>query len=535
MSMNLTNFIRQLSKEKDLEPEIIKEAIEQALIAASKKNLSMFKNARASLDLATGQLDLVVTKTVVEKVKNPRLEIDLKSARKLKRDVQLGDEIDVLIDPSAFGRIAAQSAKQVVIQRLRDAEREKIYAEYKERVGQVVTGIVQRFERRNAIVNIGRAEGVLPLNQQPYGARYRIGDRIKVLITEIEKTPRGPVIRLSRTDPELVIKLFEQEVPEVADGTVKIVAIAREPGVRTKVAVSSNNPDVDPVGACVGMKGSRVQMIVREFENEKIDIVPYSSNPATFITNALNPAKILSVSCNPETREADVLVAADNLSLAIGKRGQNARLAAQLTGWRINLRGEEETAAEEMRRRYLDDLLGQIPELSDEQRQAIAQSDFNSVELLAEADRASIAPLVDGNEELADQIISGAQEYLEALAEMTGEAAQSAEEAEVPATEPAGGEPPAPGEKSAGSEDQREESRETQGAVGISDTPETAEEGAEATAPEPAGADETAAEVEDSAAEVEDGAAEDRAPEGTEEDVAAEEPAEEKAEESEKE
>jgi len=423
MSLNLTNFIRQVSKEKDLEPEIIKEAIEQALLAASKKNLSLFKNARVSLDLATGQLDLVVAKIAVEKVGNPRLEIDFKSARKLKRDVQVGDEIDVVIAPSAFGRIAAQSARQVVIQRLRDAEREKIYAEYKERVGHVVTGIVQRFERRDAIVNIGRAEGVLSLNQQPFGVRYRIGERLKVLITEIEKTSRGPVIRLSRTNPELVIKLFEQEVPEVADGTVKIVAIAREAGVRTKVAVSSGNPDVDPVGACVGMKGSRVQMIVREFENEKIDIVPYSSNPATFITSALNPAKILTVTCDSDTGEADVLIARDNLSLAIGKRGQNVRLAARLAGWKINIRGEEEeavkVAAEEVRQRYLDDLLRQITELTDAQREAIAQSEYKSVDRLAGIDHTAIVSLVDGNEDLAAQIVLGAQEYLEALAEMT--------------------------------------------------------------------------------------------------------------------
>jgi len=444
MPLNLTNFIRQISKEKDLEPEVIKEAVEQALIAASKKNLSQYKNARASLDLATGQLDLVVFKTVVEKVANPRMEIDLKSARKVKRDAQLGEDIEMILDPSAFGRIAAQSARQVVMQRLRDAEREKVYTEYRERVGHVVTGIVQRFERRDAMVNIGRAEGVLSLNQQPFGSHYRIGERLRVLITEIEKTQRGPVIRLSRTDPELVIKLFEQEVPEVSDGTVKIVAIAREPGVRTKVAVQSSNPDVDPVGACVGMKGSRVQMIVREFENEKIDIVPYSANPVTFITSALNPAKILSVKTHPENGEADVLVARGNLSLAIGKRGQNARLAARLSGWKINIKGEEETeaqaAAEEIRRRYLDDLLRQITDLTDAQRDTIGKSSYNSVERLAAAQTIAIAALVQGSDELAAQIISGAQEYLEALAEMTAASKETSPSPEAGETSPKSGE-----------------------------------------------------------------------------------------------
>jgi len=458
MLQNLTNFIRQLSKEKDLEPEVIKEAIEQSLIAASKKNLSQFKNARASLDLVTGQLDLLVTKTVVEKIGNPRTEIDLKSARKIKRDLQVGDEVGVVIDPSVFGRIAAQSARQVVMQRLRDAEREKIYTEFKEKVGHVITGIVQRFERRDAVVNIGRAEGVLSLNQQPFGSHYRIGERLKVLVTEIEKTQRGPVIRLSRTDPELVIRLFEQEVPEVADGTVKIVAIAREAGVRTKVAVTSTNPDVDPVGACVGMKGSRVQMIVREFENEKIDIVPYSANPATFITAALNPAKIISVKTHPDSGEADVLVARGNLSLAIGKRGQNVRLAARLSGWKINIKGEEETEAEaaaaELRQRYLDDLLKQITDLSEFQRDAIAKSGYNAVEKLATAEQATIAALIGGNEELAAQIISGAQEYLDALAEMTSASTQPAAPAQP--TEPA----PPPDEKASGDEEKTEEDEE---------------------------------------------------------------------------
>lgn len=434
MALNLTNFVRQISKEKDLEPEVIKEAIEQALIVASKKNLSMYKNARAELDLESGHLDLLVTKEVVKKVTNRRQQIDQRSAKKIRSDVEIGEEIEVPVPPAEFGRIAAQSAKQVVIQRLRDAEREKIYEEYKDRVGQVVTGIVQRFERRDAVVNIGRADGILTLNQQPYGSHYRVGDRIKVLVIEIEKTARGPVIRLSRTDPELVIRLFEQEVPEVADGTVKIVAIAREAGVRTKVGVMSTNPDVDPVGACVGMKGSRVQMIVREFENEKIDIVPYSSNDPTFITNALNPAKILSVKCDEETGEADVLVARGNLSLAIGKRGQNARLAARLTGWKINVRGEEETEAEaeaeEMRGRYLDDLLNQIPELNEKQRATLAASDLNSVEKLAEADLVAITRLIGCTDELAAQIAVGAEEYLEGLAEMAEEGSEEGEEGE---------------------------------------------------------------------------------------------------------
>jgi N utilization substance protein A len=426
MQQNLKAFIRQISKEKDLDIEIIKEAIEQAIISASKKTLSHFQNARPQLDVETGELKIFAEKTVVEHVANPRHEVSLSKAREINKKAKRNDVVEVEIDPGDFGRIAAQSVRQGILQRLRDAERDKIYEEYKDRVGHVVTGIVQRFEKRDAIVNIGKVEALLPLEEIPYGVRYRFGDRLKLLIVEVRKSTKGPQVCVSRTRPDLVVRLFEQEVPEISDGTVKVVGIAREPGVRTKVAVISTNQDVDPVGACVGMKGSRVQMIVRELENEKVDIVPYSSDPKNFITNALNPAEILKVNLDPEGKYAEVIVAKDGLSVAIGKKGQNAKLAAKLSGWKIDIKSEvseeEALVAKEIQRRYLDDFLGQIDGLTEPMREAIRTSALDSVEKIAEAQPQQLSDTIGPDSlVLAERLIEGAKEYTEALKEMAAE------------------------------------------------------------------------------------------------------------------
>ncbi|MCX7046893.1 MAG: transcription termination factor NusA [Candidatus Sumerlaeota bacterium] len=433
-NQTLLGFIQQISKEKGLNPQIIKEAVEQAVVATSKKNLSQFINARAELNMETGELQVLVTKKIVETVSNWRSEVSLKEARKISKSLEIGGEAEVPIPASDFGRIAAQSARQIIMQKIRDAEREKIFEEYKDRVGQIVTGVIQRFERRDAVVNIGDTEAILPYEEQPIGVHYKFGDRIKCLIQNVEMTPRGPHIRISRACPELIEKMFALEVPEIGDGVVRIVNIAREAGVRTKLAVSSRNPDVDPVGACVGMKGSRVQMIVREFENEKIDIVPFSADPVRYIIAALNPAQIQRVDLSPEKQRAMVVVPKDSLSLAIGKRGQNARLAAKLTGWQLDIKSAEEEAeeeaVEEARIHYLNDLLEQV-EMAAETRQAIAASAYNSVEALAEAEPADLMALVGGSEELADLICGNARSYVEALQAM--QAAQEADEAKAAA------------------------------------------------------------------------------------------------------
>jgi len=427
--MNATElkaFIRQISKEKDLDVDVVKDAIQQAIVSASKKNLSQFEEARPELDVETGELHLFVTKTVVKIATNPRTQISLREAQKIKADAEVGERVEQEIDPSLFGRIAAQSARQVVMQKLKDAERHKVYGEYEARKGEIFTGIVQRFEKRDLILNLGKTEALLPLTETPMGSRYRVGDRVKVVLLDIDPEARGPVLRVSRNSEQLVAKLFEQEVPEIADGTVRIVNIVREPGARTKLAVESTTSDVDPVGACVGVKGSRVQMIVRELENEKIDIVPYSTNVREFIKAALVPAQIQTIEIDEEGRKADVIVKQGNLSLAIGKRGQNAKLAAKLTGWKLDIHseGEDEKMANvnqaHVQRQYLEDFLTQIDWISDEARQAIYDSGrYDNVEDVAEAEVEDLAETAAIETASAQEIIDGAREYMDALAEMT--------------------------------------------------------------------------------------------------------------------
>lgn len=422
---NLKAYVSAVAKEKDLDPAIIREAIEYALISASKKSLSQFREARASLDMETGALSLIVTKEVVETVQNPRVQISRRDARKQLQDtsIEYGALIEVQVDPSAFGRIAAQSARQIVMQRIRDAERRRIQDEFNNRIGSVVTGTVQRFDRRDVVMNIGRTEGVLPLYEQPLGAKYKHNDRLKVLIIDVRETPKGPLIVLSRKTPNLVVKLFEQEVPEIADGTIKILGVAREAGVRTKIAVNSSSPDVDPVGACVGMKGSRVQLVVRELDNEKIDIVPYSIDAKRFITAALNPAKIQAIHLNEKEKRAEVIVAQGNLAIAIGRKGQNTKLAARLTGWRLDIRSEEEDGLEyeEIQVRYLEDFLMQVTGLSGLARDALVRSQLNTVDKIAAARVEDLCPFTNDNMALAESLITGAQEYVEALREIQAE------------------------------------------------------------------------------------------------------------------
>jgi N utilization substance protein A len=422
---NLKAYVRTIAKEKDLDVMVVKEAIEYALVAASKKNLSHFREARVDLNVETGELQLLVKKLVVEDVESPRTEISKREAKRLFKDrkIVLGEEVEVSTDPSAFGRIAAQSARQIVMQRIRDAERGKTYEEYSQRIGQVITGTVQRYDRRDVIMNIGRTEGVMPLHEQPMGSHFKINDRLKVLIVDVRDTPKGPMIVLSRKTPNLVVKLFEQEVPEIADGTVKIIGVAREAGVRTKIAVTSSSTDVDPVGACVGMKGSRVQMVVRELDNEKVDIVPYSADPRRFIGSALNPAKIQAIHLNESEKRAEVIVAMGNLAIAIGRKGQNTKLAARLTGWRLDIRSEEENGLnyDEIRVRYLEDFLLQITGLSNLAREALVRSPFNGVDKIAQTNPNDLLAFTAGDVPLAEKLVGGAAEYLEALKEIQKE------------------------------------------------------------------------------------------------------------------
>jgi N utilization substance protein A len=357
MSSNpLQHTIEALAKEKGIEPDVVISAIEEAVATASRKYYKTGENLKTRFNMETGQVDLFALKTVVDEVVNPATEISLTEAREMYRplygdevanSIELGDEMEFPKPTEVLGRIAAQTAKQVIFQKVREAERENIFTEYNQRVGEVVNGTVKRFENGDLIVEIGRIEAVLPRKEQSRAESYAPQDRIRTVIKGVNRSAKGPQIVLSRTDPALLIKLFEQEVPEIYDGTVTIRGAVREAGDRAKVAVYSRERDVDPVGACVGMKGTRVQSIIRELRGEKIDIVEWSEDPIAFVTNALSPAKVQRVSIvDDRDRVMEVVVEDKQLSLAIGKKGQNVRLAAKLTGWRIDIKSEEEKRRE---------------------------------------------------------------------------------------------------------------------------------------------------------------------------------------------
>ncbi|TCS82981.1 transcription termination factor NusA [Tepidibacillus fermentans] len=342
MNREFIEALDQLEKEKNISKEVILEAIEAALISGYKRNFHSAQNVRVDLNRETGEVKVFARKNVVEDVVDPRFEISIDSAREINPNYQIDDIVEIEVTPKDFGRIAAQTAKQVVTQRIREAERGIIYETFIDKEEDIVTGIVQRQDSRYIYIDLGKIEALLPLNEQMPTERFKQGDRVKVYITKVEKTTKGPVIFVSRTHPGLLKRLFELEVPEIYEGVVEIKSIAREAGYRSKIAVYSHNEDVDPVGACVGPKGARVQTIVNELKGEKIDIVKWSKDIEVFISNALSPSKVVSVDINEETKIATVIVPDYQLSLAIGKEGQNARLAAKLTGWKIDIKSESQ-------------------------------------------------------------------------------------------------------------------------------------------------------------------------------------------------
>ncbi len=347
MNAEFMQAFEQLGKEKGIAPEVLFEAIEAALISAYKRNFSSAQNVRVSLERTTGEIHVYARKNVVEEVKDDRLEIDLAEARLLDVRYELDDIVEIEVTPKNFGRIAAQTAKQVVVQRIREAERGIIYDEFSNRESDILNGIVQRIEQKNVYIDLGKAEAILAPSEQITGEVYKHGDRLKTYIIEVKKTTKGPQILVSRTHPGLLKRLFELEVPEIHDGIVEIKSVAREPGLRSKFAVHSRDENVDAVGACVGHKGMRVQSIVNELRGEKIDIVKWNTDPAKYIANALSPAKVVSVEINEVDKVSRVVVPDYQLSLAIGKEGQNARLAAKLTGWKIDIKSESQAQADE--------------------------------------------------------------------------------------------------------------------------------------------------------------------------------------------
>lgn len=342
MEPGLVQTIRQISAERGIDPETVFAAIEQAMVSTARKSLPRVKNIRVVVNRETGAVQVYGTKKIVEVVRDFYTEITALDAKKMiGRKPKLDEEVEVEIMPDNLGRVAAQTAKQVVMQRIREAQRENVYEEYKTKIGALVSGVVIRSERDGTIIDLGRTEALLPYKEQPRGSNFRQGERIRCLVLDVRPAIKGPQIILSRTHPDLVVQMFEQEVPEIGDGIVKIRSVAREAGDRTKIAVESSDKQIDPVGACVGTKGVRVQVIVKELVNEKVDIVNYSEDPKVYITNALNPAKVISVQVDEPKHAALVIVADGQLSLAIGKHGQNARLASRLTGWKIDINSEK--------------------------------------------------------------------------------------------------------------------------------------------------------------------------------------------------
>ena len=345
MQSNLNQTLELVGKEKGLDKEILIEALETAMLTAAKKKFGMERDLEVHYNEEIGEIEIFEFKTVTAKVEDPELEISVDEALQLDPEAQPGDSLGMKLDTTELGRIAAQTAKQVLIQKVREADSAIVYEEYRGRKDELVTGIVRRFERGNIIVDLGRAEAMLPVREQVPRETYRPGDRIQAYMVDVLPEPRGgPQIILSRTSTGLLIKLFEMEVPEIDEGIVTIEAAAREPGARSKIAVASRDADVDPVGACVGMKGSRVQGVVQEMRGEKIDIVPYSSDPATFVCNALAPAEVSRVIINEDTHGMEIIVPDDQLSLGIGRKGQNVRLASQISGWRLDINSESRVA-----------------------------------------------------------------------------------------------------------------------------------------------------------------------------------------------
>jgi N utilization substance protein A len=374
MNRDLIAVIDQIGREKGIDKAKVIGAVEAALQTAAKKRFGQGENIQVQIDQKTGEISVVSLKTIVDTVTNPKAEVSLQEARKVDSEAEVGDEIGSMIEMDELGRIAAQTAKQVICQKVREAEWEAVQREYATRTGDLINGIILGQERRNYLVDLGKTEAVLPVQEQIPRESYRRGDRIKAYLLEVRRTPKDVQVILSRTHPQFVVKLFELEVPEVSEKIVEIKGIVREPGDRTKIAVASRDKAVDPVGACVGIKGSRVQAVVRELRGEKIDIIAWTSDPRVFIAEALNPASIEKVGIDEEKKSALVVVADSQLSLAIGKNGQNVRLAHKLTGWKIDIISATEYEKEKVERdKEIKAALAEEAEAQREEEEARAQ------------------------------------------------------------------------------------------------------------------------------------------------------------------
>ena len=436
MLSDLRRIIDQISRDKGIDRNLLIEALEEAVLSAARKRYGHRRDLEAQYNDELGEVELFQFRKVVEEVEDEQTEISLDEAMELDPDAQLGDDIgSKLENVSDLGRIAAQSAKQVIIQKMKDAESDVIYDLYRDRQGEIVNGIVQRFERGNIIVNLGRTDAILPQNQQMPRKSYRQGDRVRAYLLDVRKGTKEPQLVLSRTNNNFLSKLFTMEVPEISEGIVKIMGVAREPGSRAKIAVTSSESDVDPVGACVGMKGARVQNVVQELQGEKIDIVPWSPDPARFVSNALAPAQVSMVVVDEEKKTLLVVVPDDQLSLAIGRQGQNVRLASMLLGWKIDVKSEQKYAKliEEGYKSLL-----RVEGIDDKLADKLYDNDVASAAELAESTVEELLEINGFDEELASRLIAAAK--LSLVEPPVEEAAEQQEQAEVSPEEPVAGE-----------------------------------------------------------------------------------------------
>jgi N utilization substance protein A len=410
MNSDLIAVLDYMEREKGIKREVLLDALSTALLTAAKKSVGPARDLRVTIDPRTGEITALANLIVVEHIQNVHDEILLVRAKKIKPDANVGDVIEVEVTPEGFGRIAAQTARQAILQRIRQIEKEMIFDEFKDRAGEIVSGTVRRFDRSDVIVDLGKFEAIMPMRERVATEDYNIGDRIRAYVVAVENSNRGPEIIISRSHPNFVRRLFEVEVSEIADRTVEIKAISREAGYRTKIAVWSADEKVDPVGACVGMRGSRVKNIVRELNQEKVDIIRWSADPREFVVEALKPAKIKSIAIDEDRHAVQVTVEEDQLSLAIGRRGQNARLTSRLTGWEINISKDESvTQAFEQKFAHAISTLAKTLNIDEETARLLASAGVNSIDGILETDPKDIAEILQVDIDRARQIHEAAK------------------------------------------------------------------------------------------------------------------------------
>ncbi len=406
---DIKRIIDQVSRDKGIDHQILITALEEALRSAAKKKLGSKVDIEVQYNEELGEIEVFQFKEVVDDITEPELQITLKEGKKLDPECEIGDSLGTKMDTNTFGRIAAQSAKQVIIQKIKDAEKEAVYSNFIDRKGEIINGIVQRIDRGNIVVNLGQTEAVLPSREQVPREVYRRGDRIRALIMDVKSDSRGPQIVLSRTHPNFLINLFKTEVPEISEGIVTIMGASREPGSRSKFSVASADSDIDPVGACVGMKGSRVQNVVQELKGEKIDIIPWHVDPAKYVCNALAPAEISRVVIDEENKTMEVIVPDEHLSVAIGKRGQNVRLASKLTRWRLDVKSETRYS-KALQDGY--DSLVMLPGITIGLADALYEKGYYSAEELSMATVDELIQIRDMSREEAQKLIESAENFV---------------------------------------------------------------------------------------------------------------------------